>query len=214
MHIPKHYRIPVIAGAVALIALIAAGAYVYDKMAHPLPETVTFRSTHFSFDYPREYTVVEYDSGVVSVGKEEKGKFQPLVEVIRYQNDKNAISKPASFAAYLRPQLLNLCGTDEPNQFVACTEPEGVPYQSPTGFTGQQFDMQLVKTDMALGTTTPLAFGPIYVFNVTTPEQEPPIRYSAIVVYPSVDAVKKGLETRELKELIMQTLDLTPDGGA
>ena len=211
MQILPTYRLPLIA---AIIALLAIGGYVLYQNAHPLPETVTFRTTYFSFDYPREYETREYDSGVVSVGTRTKEGFQPLVEVVRYQNDKHAARPPASFDAFLEAQLLNLCGTDEPNQFVACTEPTGVAYQSPTGFAGQEFDMTLVRTDTALGTTTPLAFGPIYVFNATKADQELPIRYSAIVVYPAVDAVKKGLDTAALEAAVIQTLDLTPRGGA
>jgi hypothetical protein len=51
------------------------------------------------------------------------------------------------------------------------------------------------------------------VYDITDPDQEAPIRYSALVIYPSLDAVKKGLDTATLQQIVMQTFDLTPDRG-
>lgn len=205
----KH-KIPLlIGGAILGIVLIGTLGYLIYDATRPVPNNATFRTNFYAFDYPREYRVEEYDSGVISIGEEaEDGTFQPLVEVVRYQNDLEAPRPPANFGAFVSGQLVSLCGTDEANEEVSCAAVPGVPYQNPAGFQGQQFDLELTRNGQAV------PFGPIYVYNITDEEQEAPIRYTALVIYPSLDAVKKGLDTATLQQTIMQTFDLTPDRGA
>ncbi|HWH15986.1 MAG TPA: hypothetical protein VNU25_00080 [Candidatus Paceibacterota bacterium] len=212
MQLSQKYRIPLIIGgvAVAIAAIGWLGYVIYDN-TRPVPDIATFRTSFYSFDYPREYRIEEYASGVISVGTETEEGFQPLVEVVRYQNDPQA-PQPASYAQFVNRQLVNLCGSDDPSQPDTCESAVGEAYQSPTGFQGQQFNLELTSSTAAAGAPV-VPFGPIYVFNITRDEQEPPIRYSALVVYPSLDAVKKGLDTATIQSIVMQTFDLTPDRG-
>ncbi len=211
MHIPQKRTLLLIGAGIVGVALLAfAGYLIYDN-TRPVPDTATFRTSFYSFDYPREYRIEEYASGVISIGTETEEGFQPLVEVVRYQNDPQS-PPPASFTQFVNGQLENLCGSDDPSVPDTCIVPTGVAYQSPTGFQGQQFDLSLTSSTAAEGAPS-IPFGPIYVFNITREEQEPPIRYSALVVYPSLDAVKKGIDTSELQRIVMQTFDLTPDRG-
>lgn len=211
---PTRKQFLLIGAGVLAVALIGFGVHALYTQMHPLPEYTTFRSSHYSFEYPRAYRIEEYASGVISVGTETEEGFQSLVEVVRYQNDREAPRQPRSYAEFLNTQLLYLCGGDEPNQEVACAEPAGVAYQSPTGFQGQQFDLTLMRTDTVTDTTTSYAFGPVYAFDITDEGQEPPVRYTTLIVYPSLDAVRKGIDTSEVERIVMQTLDLTPDGGS
>lgn len=196
--------------AAVLVIILGAGLLylTYDHFK-PLPETTTFKSRYYSFDYPRTYTAKEYASGVVSIGEENGDAITPYIEVNRYQSDPD-VATPGSFDAFMKRQASALCGADGPTESITCTEVGVTPYTSPKGLTGQMLNLTLVKKNLASGTTTSSTYGPFYVFNTTDPATEDaPLRYSAIFVYPSLAAFVDGTTTPALMDQVIGSFALT-----
>lgn len=199
--------------ATALVIVLGAGLlYFTYSYFHPLPDTTTFKSKFFSFDYPRTYTAQEYAPGVVSIGTKNGDVLMPYIEVNRYQSDPD-VAIPASFDIFMKRQASALCGADGPIESITCTQVGVTPYSSPKGFSGQKLNLTLVRKNLKSGTTTSSTYGPFYVFNTTaTATPDSPLRYSAIFIYPSLSAfINQGTTTPALMDEILGTLDL-PNG--
>lgn len=207
MHFLKKNRFRVAVGLVTilglgLIYLIASGSLT------PLPDITSFKSKHYSFDYPRTYNAREYASGVVSVGTVFGDMLIPYVEVTRYQSDPD-VAIPGSFDAFMKRQASALCGTDGSVESITCTQVGVTPYTSPKGLSGQTLNLTLVHKNLKSGTTTSSTYGPFYVFNTTaTPRPDAPLRYSAIFIYPALSAFLSGTTTPELMQQVIGTFAL------
>lgn len=196
--------------AIALVIVLGIGIILLTFGSFgPLPDTTTFRSSYFSFDYPRTYAAQEYSSGEVSVGIQNGAVVMPYIEVNRFQSDPD-VALPASFGAFLKRQAAALCGADGPNESITCTQVGETPYTSPTGMEGQMLNLTLVRKNLKTATTSSSTYGPFYVFNTTPPAtSDAPLRYSAVFVYPALSAFLDGTTTPELMQQIMNTLTLS-----
>lgn len=195
--------------AVALVIVLGAGLLYFTVGQRPLPDTTTFKSKYFSFDYPRTYATQEYAPGVVSIGTKNGEILMPNVEINRYQSDPDEKS-PASFDAFMKKQAGALCGADGPTESVTCTQVGLTPYTSPKGLSGQKLDLTLVRKNLKTGTTTSSTYGPFYVFNTTPPPTpDVPLRYTAIFVQPALSAFLDGTTSPALMDEVMGTLVLS-----
>jgi hypothetical protein len=193
-----------IAGAIVIIVGAALAVWGYQK-AHPLPEYTYFKTADFNFSYPRAYSAQEYARSVVSVGNPTNDGLEHLVEVVRYQNDPD-VPTPESFDTFMKRQAAALCGTDGPIESITCTEVGVTPFTFPAGMQSQKLDLAMVRKNLKSGTTTDATFGPIYVIDTTassTPDR--PLRYSAIFIYPSMQAFLKGKTSPDLMKIIIDS---------
>lgn len=191
--------------AAVLVIILGIGiAYFTYGYLHPLPTITSFKSSHYSFDYPRTYTAHEYASGVVSIGTSKGDTLTPYVEVTLYQSDPEE-KAPVSFDAFMKRQAGALCGADG-LESITCTQIGVTPYTNPNGEDGSKLDLTLVRKNLKTGTTTTSTYGPIYVFNTTpTPTADNPLRYAAVFIYPSLSAFISGTTTPELEQQIVNT---------
>lgn len=205
---PRH-KLLIGIGAVVLLGL---AVYMTRDLWNPPPDNTTYHDSTFSFVYPRTYSADEYAPGAVVVGTTTDNGFSPLVEVIRYQSDRD-VALPSSFEAYVERQALALCGSDGPTESLTCTDAVSVPYTSAQGLMGEELSLTLLRTNLASGTTTTETFAPLYVFNMTRPVEDPEdtLRYRALFVYPSFSSAVSGNTNPELLTQIIDSL-LIPDG--
>lgn len=196
-----------IAGAVVIVVLIATGIYYALQAARPAPpDTTTFQSGNFSFTYPRVYTAKEYADGSVALGGMSGDVFIPLVDVVRYKSDPDRAA-PASFDTFAARQAENLCGSDAQGVSIACTNPVGEAYTSPTGLVGTKMSLSLVRKNLASGTTTTSAFAPVYIFNTTVPaDPGEAVRYQGVFVYPDFSSFVLAPDSASLVSDVASTV--------
>jgi hypothetical protein len=199
-----------IAGIVVVVVGIALLTWGYQEFK-PLPETTDFKTSFFTFTYPRIYDAVEYAPGVVSIGTVTGSSTKPLVEVVRYKSDPD-VALPANFETFMKRQAAALCGADGPIESISCTEVGVTPFVSTSGVEAQKLDLTMVHKNLRSGTTTTSTYGPIYVFDTSgarassTPED--PFRYSAIFIYPSLSAYLSGTTSPQLLQSVLDTFQL------
>src|ERR1700754_4754735 len=134
--------------AAVLVIILGIGlAYLTWGYLHPLPAITSFKSSHYSFDYPRMYTAREYASGVVSIGIAKGDTLTPYTEVTLYQSDPEE-KVPASFETFIKNQAGALCGADGPIESIACTQVGITPYTNPNGEDGSKLDLTLVRKNL------------------------------------------------------------------
>lgn len=210
MHFLQKNRLIV---AAVLVVILGGGiAYLTYNHLHPVPDTTTFKATHFSFEYPRTFAAREYAMDVVSVGKEDGDTLKPNIEVVRYQSDPD-VALPASFDAFMKRQAAALCGTDSSVESIACTEVGVTKYTNPKGMDGAMLNLTLVRTNLKTGAKTSSTYGPMYVFN-NTPRAtaDSPLRYSAVFIYPSLSAFLNGTTSPALMQQVVTSF-LIPQGA-
>lgn len=195
--------------AIALVIVLGGAlAYLTYGYLHPLPDSTTFQSRYYSFDYPRTYATQEYASGEVSIGAQNGQILMPHVEVNRYQSDPD-VAAPPSFDAFMKKQASALCGADGPVESVTCTQVGVTATTTAGGLSGQMLDLTLVRKNLKSGTTTSSTYGPLYVFNTTAvPTPDSPLRYTAVFVYPALSAYLSGTTTPLLLDQVVSTLKL------
>lgn len=200
-------RLLILGGAVLLLiaAVLFWREYEDTDGWAPLPEETAYQGSEFSFSYPRGYSLQEYARGVVSLGTKTDDTRTSLVEVVRYRHDPD-VATPASFQAFVNRQALALCGSDDATFIISCSNPVATSTEFGGEYEGSALTLTMTRTNAA-GETTREDFGPIYVFN-TTPEvtAEDPLRYEAIFVYPSLEAVRAGTSTPALVEQVARSI--------
>lgn len=191
--------------AVLVIILGIVIAFITWGYLHPLPETTDFKSSTFSFTYPRTYFAKEYAAGVVSIGIGNDETIVPYIEVSRYKSDPES-AQPKSFDEFIKRQAGALCGADGPIESVMCTQVGETPYTNANGEDGVKLDLTLVRKNLKTATTSTSTYGPMYVFNVTPkPTADSPLHYAAVFIYPSLSAFLHGTTTPELEQQIVST---------
>ncbi len=202
----------IVIGVAVLLAIIAGGTYLYVQSEKPSTDTAKFEGRLFSFSYPRVYELREVDSGVVLVGQEEEGNLKPLVGVVRYKSDPES-PLPPSFEAFVKKQAQNLCGSDDSIENVTCSAAMVEPYagagmsSTSSSTPGLKLSLTLARTNLSTGVIATSTYTPIYVFNVTeTPTIDRPLRYQAVFVYPTLEAVRAGTIDADLQDRIMSSL--------
>ncbi len=197
----------------AAVILVGLGIYLTRDVWTPVPDNTTYRDKNFSFEYPRIHKAEEYNRGAVIVGSKQDDLFIPLVEVVRYENDRD-VALPPSFDVYVERQAQALCGSDGPVESLTCSDVVAVPFTSAQGLVGQELSLTLNRKSLASGTTTTDTFGPVYVFNMTRPVKDPTdtLRYRAIFVYPSFASVASASTSPALLTQIIDSL-LLPEVG-
>lgn len=176
----------------------------------PRSDYAEFRTSYFSFTYPRIYHAEDYARGVATLGKKEGEVFTPYVEISRYRSDPDTAT-PATFDLFMKQQAGALCGADDSIESITCTEVGVTPYTSPKGVVGQKLALTLVRKNLKTGTTTSSTYAPLYVFNITstaTSTSANPKRYSAIFIYPSLSAFLSGTTNPELMDQVLNTFEL------
>lgn len=203
---PRH---KLLIGIGAALLIIGMTIYLTRDLWMPIPDNTTYRDSNFSFVYPRVYETKEYAAGTVTVGDTIDDVFRPLVEVIRYESDRD-VALPATFDAYIKRQAQVLCGSDGAES-VTCTDVLVAPYTSAQGLVGQELSLTLNRKNLISGTTTTATFGPVYVFNTTRPVENPSdtLRYRAIFVYPSFASVVSATTSPALLTQIIDSLALS-----
>lgn len=192
--------------AAVLVIILGIGlAFLTWGYLHPLPATTEFKSSSFSFTYPRTYFAKEYAAGVVSIGMGNDETIVPYIEVDKYRSDPESAT-PKSFEDFIKHQASVLCGADGPIESVTCTQIGITPYTNANGEDGSKLDLTLIRKNLKTGTTTSSTYGPLYVFNVTpTPSADSPLHYAAVFIYPSLSAFLHGTTTPELEQQIVST---------
>ena len=200
-------RLLILGGAVLLLiaAVLLWREYEDTDGWAPLPEETAYQGSEFSFSYPRGYSLEEYVRGVVSLGMRSEDERTSLVEVVRSRHDPD-VAAPASFQAFVNRQALALCGSDDAAFAISCSN----PVSTTTPFGGEHEGIALTLTmtrTNAAGETSTEPFGPIYVFNTTQEvTAEDPLRYEAIFVYPSLEALRAGTSTPALVEQVARSI--------
>jgi len=197
---------------IAIVVLIVIGiAYLSRDLWNPLPDDTTYQDSGFSFTYPRLYDANDYDAGTVIIGETIDDTFSPLVEVVRYESDRD-VALPATFDAYVKKQAQALCGSDGAES-ITCTNVVATPYTSAQGLIGQELSLTLTRKSLETGSTATSTFGPVYVFNTTRPIEEPTdtLRYRAVFVYPSFASVITGSTSPALLTSVIDSLTI-PNG--
>lgn len=206
MTINLHDRKTLIIGAVLLLVIIAGIGFAVSEIDGPVADDTQFLGNDFSFTYARAYQLQEPDGGVVVLGKEDETGFNPLLGVVRYKSDPQS-PLPASFDAFVKTQARHLCGSDGPIEDVKCSNPQAEPYTTASSTAGLKLSMTLTRTNLTSGTTTTSTYEPLYAFNVTQPATvERPLRYEAVFVYPTLQAVLAGTSTPALMDQVMNSL--------
>lgn len=202
---PRH---KLLIGIGAAVLAVGIAIYLSRDMWIPLPDDTTYHDSSFSFVYPRIYNAEEYAAGSVVVSSVEDDVTRPLVEVVRYESDRD-VALPATFDAYIKKQAQALCGSDG-IESVTCTEVLITPYENAQGYIGQELSLTLNRKNLESGTTTTSTFGPVYVFNTTRPADDPTdtLRYRAVFVYPAFASVLSGGTSPELLAQIIDSLTL------
>ncbi len=196
MHIVRKYRF--LLAAILVIVIGGALAVITYEHLRPLPENTSFKTRFFSFTYPRVYDAQEYAPGVVSVGHKKGDGLDPLIDVVRYQSDPD-VATPTTFDNFMKLQAAALCGADGPVESITCTQIGVTAVGTTTDNSIQQLNLTLVRKNLKTGTTTSSTYGPMYVFNTTTPpDPQNPLRYSAIFIYPSLSAFLDGTTSPQL----------------
>jgi hypothetical protein len=205
-------RHKILIGIMAAI-LVGLGVYLTRDVWTPIPDNTTYRDKNFSFEYPRVYKAEEYNRGAVIVGSKQDDLFTPLVEVVRYESDRD-VALPPTFDIYVERQAQALCGSDGPIESMSCSDVVSAPFTSAQGLVGQELSLTLNRKNLASGTTTTATFGPVYVFNTTQPIKAPTdtLRYRAIFVYPSFASVASASTSPALLTQVIDSL-LLPEVG-
>lgn len=204
-------RKKLVIGALVLLAVIAAGWYLYDNYGRPVPDNSVYSGRAFSFNYPRTYELKEYTSGAVSVGEEGTETYNPQVEVVRYMSDPDT-ALPPSYDAFIKRQAQNLCAADGPTESISCSNAQTEPFVTASGVAGQKLSLTLTRKNLQTGTTTSSTYAPLYVFNKTdAPTAEDPLRYQAIFVYPALPSIVDGGFVPALMDQIVNSL-VVPNG--
>lgn len=205
MHINQ--RKILIAGAlIAALVLILGGWYLFANSTRPSTDTSTFKSKAFWFDYPRTFDVREFETGAVLVGSQERKEFVPLVQVMEYKSDPDS-PLAASYEEFVTQQALELCGSDNSEENVECSNAVVEPFTSLNAFDGFKITLTLTRTNLGTQETVASTFGPIYAFNVTKPATaEDPLRYASVFVNPTLQATLSGTEVTELLDAVVARL--------
>lgn len=200
----------IVLGIIVILAIILGVWYFMEKDTGPVPDNALYRNADFSFTYPRGYELEEYASGAVSLGQQEGDMFNPAVDIIRYKSDPD-VAAPANFESFIRRQAQNLCGADGSTESITCTGAVSVPFHSPSGYDGFAINMSLVRKNLTTGTTSTTAYPPVYAFNLTdAPSGGEPVRYAALLIYPSLPAVVASGTTTEpgLMDQILHSISI------
>lgn len=189
-----------------LVVILGAGiAYLTYSYLNPVPDTTDFKSSRYSFTYPRTYTAHEYSSGEVTLGTMKKDTLTPYVEVNWYRSDPESAA-PKNFDEFMKRQAAALCGADGPVESITCTEVGVTPYVNPNGEDSSMLNLTLVRKNLKSGTTTSATYGPFYVFNTSRPATSAaPVQYSAVFVYPSLSAFLNGTTSPALIQQVVTT---------
>lgn len=196
-------------GIGAAVLVVGTAIYLSRDFWIPLPDNTTYNDSNFSFVYPRVYDTKEYNSGAVIVGETADSVFSPLVEVVRYESDRD-VALPATFDLYVKKQAQALCGSDG-LESVTCTNVVATPYTSAQGIAGQELSLTLNRKSLETGVTATSTFGPVYVFNTTRPVEDPldTLRYRAVFVYPSFASVISASTSPALLAQVIDSLTLS-----
>jgi hypothetical protein len=214
---PKNLKLSkkqLIIGAVVIIAALVL--YFVLTRPGPLPEDTTYKGADVSFSHPRTLKSEEYDSGVVTIGTTTPEGYLPLINVVRYQNDRD-VALPASFNAFVTRQAAALCGSDNSIESITCSAPVFEPYTSVVqSVDGQKLTLTMTRRNLETGAVTTSDYGPIYVFDISKePDVDETRRYRAVFIYPALAAVLKEVDTTALLDQIMGTLSFDhADSGA
>lgn len=170
--------------------LVAVAASIDIRRGNPKPVTIikvaataTYESRTFgySFEYPKDFFVREYSGSRVSVGLPLLEGFDPLVNVETVSGTSN------SFDEFALERGRSFCAATETGYAYDCG---GVisdrPYKTKKGSEGREIYLALVRMDVASGARELMAFGPLYVFNISADYPRQP--FTALLVYQPLSA--------------------------
>lgn len=199
----QKYRFHLI-GVLVIVGAILLAVQLFHKSA---PANTSYTSSEFSFSYPRTYDTEEYAPGVVTVGHRVKGGFAPVVEVNTYESDPQS-ALPKTFAIFVKQQIEALCGSDDSQTSITCTQTDVAPYTSALGEKGETMNLKAVSKNLKTGTTTSATYGPFYVFSTTPTNpntKDKAFHYSGVFIYPSFIAFLGGNTSPELLHQVIDT---------
>jgi hypothetical protein len=192
-------------GAVFIIFVLIA-IYGSRTMWLPVPDDTTYHDVGYSFTYPRLYHISEYGIGVASLGRPFGDTYTPLVEVVQYDSDPD-VALPKSYDAFVMKQAIDICGSDSSVESITCTATSTTRYTSAQGLSGKELMLTLTRKNLVTSTTTKMAYGPFYGFNMTPkPTKDSPLRYRVLLVYPSLEAFVAGTSSPKLLQTVIDSL--------
>lgn len=199
---PSPLKRYIVVVALLAVALVIAGLWYFRPAFIPGNKAV-HEGEIVSFTIPSGMVVEQYGLRTTLVGRMEEDTFLPLVDAVQYRQDPDGPAI-ATYDAFLRAQLLALCGSDA--ETVSCTNVAGIPYTAPDGTVGEEYTLTMIRTSPT-GAVNESVFGPVYAFNQSRAATENnPRQFKALLIYPSFTTYLKGIPAFDTLDEILETL--------
>jgi len=136
----------------------------------------------FRFSYMAGYKVLEASPEIISIGKESRGGFSPLAQVVLVRSGPD--TGVLAFEEFVIDSAREYCMSKKADSSSECTRIDDVvniaPFKSASGVSGQVFYLRYEETNFETGKVVKGRRGPFYTFN-TSPST--PNEMSFIMIY-------------------------------
>lgn len=152
---------------------------------------------NYSFTYPTGWGVQEYTPEAIAIGSTTTQGFDSVAEVAVI---KSSDGEHQNYDAFFLEKAKILCAADSPTETINCGEITATSsYTADTGLAGEEFYLELLRTDLQTNETATSTFGPLYAFdigpNATTSE------FAALLVYQPLASYLQEPQSSLVREI-------------
>jgi len=151
----------------------------------------------YSFEYPKEYSIIEYSNSRISVGQSTTSGFISIADISVFESQDEAAQ---SFEEFVLDQARLSC-TGPVGVVISCVEIDGLrPFVSSSGEEGQKFFLIGETGTSANGPTKDISYGPYYTFNLS---KRTPNRMSFIMINNPLSTPIDTADTKTLDTIAL-----------
>ncbi|OHA59234.1 MAG: hypothetical protein A2589_03425 [Candidatus Vogelbacteria bacterium RIFOXYD1_FULL_46_19] len=169
----------------------------------------TYQSTvyGYTFSYPADYELVEYQPSSLALGRRQGEEFEALVNVRLYTA--GAAVGFNSYNDFVTDQLRNMCAADGPTETLYCTDiVERDSFMTDENFLGERLIWNRVHENFESGEALNDQWGPVYAFNFSHQLADPEL--AILSVEP---AFYTGPEAEDLAKQVASSLEIVRTVG-